>query len=613
MTPSTDILDALLQLPSVYGAQLSPDGRWVAWIWSGTGPTTDVYVAPTDGSAAPVRLSKASEDVALVSWAPDSGSVVVEHDHEGDERMQLFRIVISQPGVMEPLTPAAPDYFIRGGDLHPNGRWLIYAANVDAETGVEIEQSCIYRHDLQTGERLLLARPEKGGYIVPQLNDQGTHILYNRLDRDPAGTQLWLVDIDGLHDMEVLNVGDAAKVAADWMPDGQRAVVVADAGDYRRLGVWNRESGEVRWLIDDPARAIESASALRGSDAPLVVVVEVQGARSRASLLDIATGEETPLPELPGELLPLQQVGDAWIGVYSSATQPTDVVRFELDHLRPDAFESLTRLWERTSLQQNDLQPAEDIRWRSVDGLEIQGWLYRPRGEPRGTIVHVHGGPTWHYSDAFAADVQFYVSQGFNVLQPNYRGSTGFGLAYQEAIKVDGWGGREQDDIRTGIEALIERGIATAGRVGVTGTSYGGYSSWCQITRNPPQIVTAAAPICGMTDLVVDYETTRPDLRPYSEEMLGGTPATAPERYRERSPIHFVQHIKGHLLIVQGMRDPNVTPENVRVVAGELQNAGVEYQLLTFDDEGHGISRQANRRTLYDQLARFFAQAFDGE
>src|SRR5690242_20350905 len=131
---------------------------------------------------------------------------------------------------------------------------------------------------------------------------------------------------------------------------------------------------------------------------------------------------------------------------------------------------------------------------------------------------------------------------------------------------------------------MIARGVAEPGRVGITGTSYGGYSSWCAITRFPPEIVAASAPICGMTDLVVDYETTRPDLRPYSEEMLGGRPDQIPERYYQRSPIHFVDNIKGALLIVQGLHDPNVTPENVQAVIVALQQAGVEYQLLTFED-----------------------------
>jgi dipeptidyl aminopeptidase/acylaminoacyl peptidase len=115
-----------------------------------------------------------------------------------------------------------------------------------------------------------------------------------------------------------------------------------------------------------------------------------------------------------------------------------------------------------------------------------------------------------------------------------------------------------------------------------------------------------------MTDLAVDYETTRPDLRPYSEEMLGGTPASAPARYRERSPLHFVQNIKGRLLIVQGMRDPNVTPENVRAVRAALDAAGVRYEVLAFADEGHGIVKPANLKKLYLALAQFFGDAFAG-
>jgi dipeptidyl aminopeptidase/acylaminoacyl peptidase len=256
------------------------------------------------------------------------------------------------------------------------------------------------------------------------------------------------------------------------------------------------------------------------------------------------------------------------------------------------------------------MTPAEDLRWRSVDGLEIQGWLYRAQGQAIGTIVHVHGGPTWHIEDWINAQNQYLVSRGFHVLEPNYRGSTGFSLGYREAIKEDGWGGREQEDIRTGIEALIDVGIAQPGKVGITGTSYGGYSSWYAVTHFPTEIVAASAPICGMTDLIVDWETTRPDLRPYSEEMMGGSPIEVPERYRERSPLHFVQDIKGRLLIIQGLQDPNVTPENVRVVRQALDQAGIEYELLAFEDEGHGIHRPKNHRTLYPRMARFFEEAF---
>jgi dipeptidyl aminopeptidase/acylaminoacyl peptidase len=609
--PPNPYLDALLSLPNFYdNVEISRDGRWAAWSWYRAGPTADVYVVPTEGSAAPARLTDTPDDTELVSWTHDSRAVLVRHDHAGDERVQLFRVDLDQPGVLIPLTEPEPSYYIHGGALHSNGRWLFYSANVN-ERGEEIEASWVYRHDLQSGERVALARPAQPSWGGPLLNEQGTHILYQRQDLHPGGLQVWMVDVEGREDREVLNVGASAKVEACWLPDGRRALVLAEAGEYRRVGVWERETGAIRQLIDDPHRNIEQAFIAPGSRQPIATIVERQGARTHASLLNLDTGEELHLPRLAGNLTPLWQMkDDSWIGAYFSSTNPADIVRFSLADLRPTAFTSLTRVWERTSITRGDLAPAEDFRWRSPDGLEIQGWLYRAH-QPKGTIVHVHGGPTGVAEDRVNAEIQFYVNQGFNVLAPNYRGSTGFGLSFQESIKQDGWGGREQGDIRAGIEALITAGVAEPGRVGVTGTSYGGYSSWCAITRCPPDVVAAAAPICGMTDLVIDYETTRPDLRPYSVEMMGGRPDQVPERYHERSPIHFVQNIQGRLLIVQGLRDPNVTPENVRAAGVALQEHGVEFQTLVFEDEGHGISRPKNQKVLYERLAAFFGEAFD--
>jgi dipeptidyl aminopeptidase/acylaminoacyl peptidase len=130
--------------------------------------------------------------------------------------------------------------------------------------------------------------------------------------------------------------------------------------------------------------------------------------------------------------------------------------------------------------------------------------------------------------------------------------------------------------------------------------------SWNAITHFPTKVVAAAAPICGMTDLVVDYETTRPDLRPLSEEMMGGSPTEVPEIYSERSPINYVQNIQGKLLIIQGLRDPNVTKANVAEVEKKLEKHGIQYEKLVFDDEGHGIIRQNNVKTLLERLVEFF-------
>jgi dipeptidyl aminopeptidase/acylaminoacyl peptidase len=602
-------LDALLSIPALFAPRVSPDGKWVAWSWARIGPAADVFAAPTDGSQPPLRLTHTVEgDSVVVSWTPDSEAVLVSEDKDGDERVRLFRVRLAEPGVMDPLTAANPNYYLMGGQLHPNGRWLIYAANLDSETGEEIETDRLYRHDLKSGEMLVLARPEKGSIPWPELNRQGTHVLYSRNESHPAGQQVWLVDIEDIEDREILNFGSRIKVSASWFPDGRRVLFVAEAGSYRRLGMWSMDERSVRWLVDDPTRNIEYSSAPPNGGP--VVVVGIEQAGVRASLLDVQSGTETALRYTRGNLVPLAQNenGD-WICTYSDALHPVDLVHYRGEEDGEPA--SLTGLPDRTNIDTERLAAAEDFRWRSVDGMEVQGWLYRTRGEKVGTVVLIHGGPTSHAEDRFNAEIQYLASRGFAVLAPNYRGSTGFGLSFQQSIKQDGWGGREQEDIRSGIEALIEADIAVPGRVGVTGTSYGGYSAWWAITHFGPEIVAAAAPICGMTDLVVDYYATRPDLRPYSEEMMGGSPEDVPDRYRERSPINCVKNIKGHLLIVQGSKDPNVTQDNVNAVTKALHRENVPYELLIFEDEGHGIARPKNLEVLYPRLADFFHKAFD--
>lgn len=602
-------LDALLHVPRLYGPSVSRDGRWVAWTWLGTGSAADVYAAPLDGSSDPIRLTDTDEDTFLVSWAPDSGSVIVAQDHSGDERYGLYRVGLEHPGTMKPLTDEHPEYFLRGGDLSPDGRLLVYSMNYDVDRGEEMEATWVYRKNLESGEIRPLARPLRAAYFTPDLNDAGTHVLYERQDLDPAGSQVWLVDIEGNGDREILNVGADKKVTASWFPDGRTVLFLAETGTHRRLGTLDPETGEQRTLVDDPDRNIEDAYALRGMDRPTVAILEILDARTRATLLDVETGVEQPFDLQHGSLIPLRYLGnEEWAARVYSSTQPSDIVRYRMND---GSTTTVTGLWSHTDLRPGDFVPAEDFRWRSSDGLPVQGWLYRSKTPAAvGTIVLIHGGPTGHSEDAFSAEVQYFLSQSFNVLLPNYRGSTGFSLDFQESIKVQGWGGLEQDDIRTGIDALISAGIAQPGKVGVTGTSYGGYSSWHAATHFNRETVAASAPICGMTDLVVDYETTRPDLRPYSEEMMGGSPEQQPERYRERSPIHFVRDIEGDLLIVQGMRDPNVTPENVRTVRQALDDAKIGYDVLAFEDEGHGISRPENQRVLYQRLAEFFRNAF---
>jgi dipeptidyl aminopeptidase/acylaminoacyl peptidase len=161
------------------------------------------------------------------------------------------------------------------------------------------------------------------------------------------------------------------------------------------------------------------------------------------------------------------------------------------------------------------------------------------------------------------------------------------------------------------LESLVAAGKGRVGRIAVVGLSYGGYSSWCAITK-AADLVQAAAPICGMYQLATDYDATgMPHGRTYSAEMMGGTPAEQPERYFNASPANFIDRIRGDLLIVHGLKDSNVSPENTWAAQRDLDKAGIPYELLTFDNEGHGIYRAGNREELFRRVAEFLARSFD--
>ena len=607
--PDDAFLDRLLDVPSLISPSVSPPGLVAAWGWGGRGAATETFLKPLDSDVDPLRLHGEGEDVTLQSWRADGAEFLLGVTRNGTERVRLLRCAIANMKPV-PLIENDPSYYISGGELDPKGRWLIFAANVDLDTGKESEISYVYRQDLTDGRRMVLARPKRPNRPRPMINLPGTHILYSRKDRHPAGRQYWLVEVDGKNDREILNFGDDVEVTARWTPSGQQVIVIADSGTHRRVGLWLMEGGLIHWFFDDPVMQIDDAF-VPGNSGSLIVTYSRQGAK-HAMLFDVTTRRRTAWPEVAGAtLLPMAPLSaDSWVARFYNARQPDDLMRVTLGVGKITAATSLTGLGKLTGSLTDELVAPEEVRWNSAGGLSIQGWLYRTKVAVKGTIVDIHGGPTWHVQNRFDEQTQYLLRRGFNVFIPNYRGSTGFGLPFQEAIRKQGWGGAEQEDIRTGIAALIEKGVAAKGKVGVTGVSYGGYSSWWAITHFPTDLVAAAAPVCGMTDLVVDYETTRPDLRPYSEEMMGGSPSQVPQRYRDRSPVHFVANIKGKLLIVQGLRDPNVTPENMNAVRRALDGAKIPYEVLTFEDEGHGIRKRANKRTLYKRLADFFEASF---
>jgi len=595
-----DLAAAWAHYPIIWSPHVSKDGAWLAWSWTGHADTANVWIVPTDGSAPPLQLTDGADHFNVNGIDASGGRLILSQSLGSNEHDRLFLLTRDSSELL-PLTPEQSDHYVFGGSFHPDGRSILYTADFDYKAGQGTDGSWLYAQDLVTGTRRIVAKAQSIVDRAPEISPDGSQVLYHRGDLHPAGTQIWCAHWDGSADRQIFSAGDRSRAYGHWIDDG-KVLIQAETVTHSRIGVLDIRSGVLDWLIDDRARNIENVVV--GSDSRQVMLIAFDAGRLKLSLLDLASGKEVLLDQRDHSLLPLQQhPGGDWIAEAYRSAEPHAFWRIN------PAFGEARPLAISTS-EAHHFTPAKDFRWSSSDGKPIQGWLYEPQGDSRGLVVWVHGGPTWHSEDWVNPVVQFLVGAGFTVLDPNYRGSTGFGIPFREAIKQDGWGGREQDDIRTGIEALIAAGKAKAGRIGVAGLSYGGYSSWVAITRFA-DLVDAACAICGMYELGIDYHNTEmPHGRAYSEEMMGGTPEQYPERYFNASPKNFVDRIKGKLMIVHGLADSNVSPANTDLAVKDLTERGIPYRLLTFPDEGHGIYKRGNRAFWLAEMGEFFAEAF---
>ena len=590
----------------------------------------DVFYLSVDKTLPLTPLSNNKELSFLIDWFPDSKSVMISQDIEGNERSTYYRIFLDKPNELIPLTTMNPEFYIRGGSITKDGKFLFYSANYDFENNKELETSTLVSHNLETGKITTLTTGSKSYDMYPEVNNQGKLLLYNRSEEDPSGTQLWLMNTDGSNDHEIMNFGSKAKVEASWHPEGAFITFTTDHLDGKQLdinlaGIYNVDTKKISWINKEnetPLRGLKEELINKDLEIcyfddyepDILVLGEISKTKTQYYFYNFKEKSLTVLPRISGNITFYNRLhDDQWLAGYYSSTQPSTILSIPLSKFKELSTNDFTYYFDnfgQSAIEKDQLVTAEDYEWTSVDNEKIHGWFYRSLTPSKKLIVYVHGGPTSHSRDALSAEIQYYVHRGFNVLDPNYRGSTGYGVPFREKIKDDGWGGREQADIAYGVQSLITNGKVNKGNVAITGTSYGGYSAWCAITKYP-DVFDVSIPVCGMTDLIVDYETTWPDLRPYSEEMMGGKPQDVPEKYYNGSPINFINKIKGKLLIIQGANDPNVTPANVTVVEEALHNAEVEYETVVYSDEGHGIIKKPNRKKKFEDIADFVDSWFN--
>ncbi|HVM13328.1 MAG TPA: prolyl oligopeptidase family serine peptidase [Egibacteraceae bacterium] len=499
---------------------------------------------------------------------PDGSGVVWFDDHRGDE---VGRYVVSpfDGGPAAPLLPSVDEGWSAGLSLRP-GR---LAVGVSRDSGFTIYtgQGDDPRPVHQSAHPASVGGLSKDATLLALSHTEHGDTLH------PAVRVLDAVSGETL--AEAFDGAGNTTAPAGWSPvpgDG-RLALLADAGGRLRPQVWTPATGERHPLdLELPG---EVWVADWWPDASALLLGHDHLGRTELFRYDLAVARATRVDLGPGNVRAarVRDDGAVWYAFTSSATAPQVRTR-QGDDDRP--------------LLVPPGEPAprgvaySSLHYPNDEGDDVHAFLAAPGSPgPHPLVVNVHGGPQAQSDDSFNPDVQAWVDHGFAVLQPNYRGSTGYGKAWEDALQGDP-GRPELVDIRAGRDHLVARGLVDPDRIVLTGASWGGYLA-LQGIGTQPEAWSVAVAVIPVADYPTAYADEAPALQEFDRSLFGGTPEELPDLYRERSPLTHVDRVRAPVLIITGRHDTRCPIRQVDRYVAALAERGIPHAYEVFD-AGHG-------------------------
>jgi dipeptidyl aminopeptidase/acylaminoacyl peptidase len=401
-----------------------------------------------------------------------------------------------------------------------------------------------------------------------------------------------------------------------WLPDG-RLGFVSDRSGWWNLYAANDDNDTVALTAREsefglPAWQFGASTWDIVSDTTLVVSWTNGGLWSIGKL-DLASGElheyEDNQPytvfsgirAVPGE--------NAMVCIAGSATEPAQLVRFDLA-----SGEYAVLRGSEITIDRANFSVPESIEWQAPDGATAYGFFYSPTnasftapsGELPPLIVESHGGPTGATNPWFSYKVQFWTSRGFAILEVNYGGSTGFGREYRKRLN-DNWGIVDVQDCISGVEALVARKLVDPERVIIRGGSAGGFTTLAALTTS--NVFRIGTSYYGVGELEALATDTHKCESRYLDNLVGAYPERK-DLYDARSPIHHTDRLSAAMLLLQGLDDKVVPPNQSASMAAAVRAKQLPVALIEFEGEGHGFRGEtAQRRSLEAELS-FYSQIF---
>ncbi len=454
----------------------------------------------------------------------------------------------------------------------------------------------------------------------PRLDAGGNRLAWLSWDHPNMpwdGTSLWVADFD-----EAGRLGEARKIAGgpgesifqpEWSANGE-LLFVSDRSNW-----WNLYKTSPHGILPVcPAEAEFGLPqwAFGMSTYGVAGDGRIIASRLRTGVwqLGVIAGDKFEAFDLPyTDISGVRVSGERVIFVGSSAVLAPQLVCLDL---ATGACEVL-RYSSVVDLDPGLLSQPESIAFPTTGGAQAHGFYYPPANgnfaapadERPPLIVRGHGGPTGAASAALNLSIQFWTSRGFAVLDVNYRGSTGFGRAYREALDGN-WGVVDVDDMVAGAEYLVARGVADPQRLMIRGGSAGGFTTLAALTFR--DTFSAGASHYGIGDLMALARDTHKFESRYLDRIVGPLPESE-DLYRQRSPINHTDRLECPVIFLQGLDDKVVPPNQAEAMVDALKAKGIPVAYLAFEGEGHGFRKAENvERALGAELA-FYGRVFGFE
>jgi len=604
-------IDDLINLKRAGAPAISPDGRQAAFIiretnWDDNAYETEIWVG--DASQPARQLTNAPKSSMQPAWSPDGAWLAFVSDRDG--KRQLYRIAVAG-GEAEKLTTG--DEGVANFAWSPKGNQIAFTMTdpVSAamkerekqwgEIRIEDEDqryTHLYVLDLATKAVKPLT---KGTFVVGSFDwsPDGTKLAFDhRATSDPAD--------GGTADISVVTVATAAsdRVVSQagpdtnprWSPDGSQLAFVSAMAkpSYFYLN-------SVIAIVTPGQGNIQSLTDAFDEDPNLVAWTRAgiffsASQRTWAYLfhLNPATRQTSK-----------HAVRDQWIGGSFSLTPDGTTVAFIGSGPAefPDIYLAPVSTMTAKKVSDTGSQIAawpkhtrEVMKWKSQDGAEIEGVLHKPAGFQAGRryplLIVIHGGPTGvsrpvPYGSAGYYPIDAYLAKGALVLEPNYRGSAGYGEKFR-SLNVRNLGIGDAWDVLSGIDALVQQGLVDKDRVGSMGWSQGGYISAFLTTRHADRF-KALSVGAGISDWMTYYVNT--DIHPFTRQYLKATPWDDPKVYADTSPMTYIKQARTPTLIQHGEDDARVPIPNAFQLYQGLRDQNVPVQLSIFKGFGHGLTK----------------------